>query len=169
MLLFDILDNHLSYVEDSRRIQDTSLPAWLGLKIYWSALVPQTHIPLIDPLKHYHSQLAVAAHPPHPPPHSIFWSMKVPTIVKPPPPTAKVGSEPIDSYVWRKRGELCVLQSGPWVQSERPGRQRWRWRPDGNCSSLNKIEKKIMIGAYVEQMHSPEMWNHLVSQSVKQG
>lgn len=41
-------------------IQDTSPPARVGWGIYWNALVPQSHIPVIDLLKHYHSQLGLA-------------------------------------------------------------------------------------------------------------
>lgn len=41
-------------------IQDTSPPARGGQRIYWSALGPQMHIPLIDLLKHYHNQLTLA-------------------------------------------------------------------------------------------------------------
>lgn len=52
-------------------IQDTSPGARVGWRIYWSALVPQTHIPLIDLLKHYHNQLTLAVQlslaPPTPP------------------------------------------------------------------------------------------------------
>lgn len=41
-------------------IQNTSLWARIGWRIYWRTLVPQTHIPLIDLLKHYHNQLTLA-------------------------------------------------------------------------------------------------------------
>lgn len=51
-------------------IQDTSPPARVGWRIYWNALVPQSHIPVIDLLKHYHSQLGLAV-PPHLPPISL--------------------------------------------------------------------------------------------------
>lgn len=55
-------------------IQDTSTWARVGWRIYWSALVPQTHIPLIDLLKHYHSQLTLTVKPcPIPPPSLDQW------------------------------------------------------------------------------------------------
>lgn len=68
------------------RIQDTSPPARVGWRIYWNALVPQSHIPVIDLLKHYHSQLGLAVQPPLPPPSVyMFWSMKVPSTFNPTP------------------------------------------------------------------------------------
>lgn len=46
-------------------IQDTSPPARAGWRIYWNALVPQSHIPVIDLLKHYHSRLGLLPSPHH--------------------------------------------------------------------------------------------------------
>lgn len=82
-----------------------------GRRIYWSALVPQMHITLIDLFKHYHSQLTLGVQTPSPCCNqwqSIHCSI--------PPPLLHDAVEPkqIDSYMSQEAEmKASVSQSGP--------------------------------------------------------